>query len=209
VPRYGQVDAEYGKRLRSAPADGPIYMLGLVKFRPDAADRPLGSAGHGQAADFYAPIPILSSAGAALCFAANVIASSGGWDRAAVIGYPSRRAFVELAYEPRFMDWHSAKEGSMERTTVLGIVPASNLPGPASSGRILLEAWAGQVPALLAAGPATMFEVEGTIVGDGRQWTGVRYTPIELGTSLPLRVEAAGYQALLLEPTIERWRWLS
>jgi hypothetical protein len=184
-------------------------MLGLVKFRPDGADGPPGAAGGSGPGSFYAPIPLLSSAGAALCFAANVVASSGSWDSVAVIGYPSRRSFVELAYEPRFMDWHSAKESRMERTTVLGMLPAGGLPGPAMSERVLLETWTGPVPALLAAGPATLFEVEGTIIGDGRQWTGIRYTPIELGTSLPLRAATPSYQAMLLEPTIERWRWLS
>ena len=209
MPRYGQVDADYAHRLRSVTTDGPIYMLGLVKFRSHGADGAAGPAAGSGSGSFYAPIPLLSSAGAALCFAANVVASSGNWDRAAVIGYPSRRSFVKLAYEPQFVDWHSAKENRMESTTVLGMLPAGNLPGPASSERILLEAWTGPVPPMLTGGPATLFEVEGTIIGDGRQWTGIRYTPIELGTSLPLRAATPDYQAMLLEPTIERWRWLS
>jgi hypothetical protein len=206
VPQYGQIDPDYAERLRSPRVDGPIFMLGLDKLRPDAGQRPVRVAYRG-ADDFYAPIPLLTAAGAALCFAADVVASSGGWDRVAVIGYPSRRSFVELAYVPQFLSWHSAKEVRLERTAVMGMLPVGNLPGPVSSGRILLEAWAGTTPALLAAGPATLFDVEGTVIGDGRQWNGIRYTPIESGTSLPLRAATSGYQALLLEPTIERWRW--
>ena len=209
MPRYGQVDADYAERLRSTRLDGPIYMLGLEKFWPDADQRPVRAGAHRGAGLFCAPIPLLSAAGAALCFSAEVVASSGGWDRVAVIGYPTRRSFVELAYEPQFLSWHAAKEVRLERSTVMAMRPAGSLPGPPSSGRILLEAWAGPAPALLAAGPATMFDVEGTVIGDGRQWSGVRYTPIESGTSLPLCAAAPGYQALLLEPTIERWRWLS
>jgi hypothetical protein len=178
-------------------------MLGLEKFRPDVDQ----GAARGRADHFYAPIPLLTAAGAALCFAADVVASSGGWDRVAVIGYRTRRSFVELAYEPQFLDWHAAKQVRLEHTMVIGMLPAGNLPGQASSGRILLEAWTGPQPALLAAGPATLFNVEGTVIGDGRQWSGIRYTPIESGTSLPLRAAMSGYQALLLEPTIERWRW--
>jgi hypothetical protein len=207
VPQYGQINADYTGRLRSTRADGPIYMLGLEKSRPDAAQRLANAVAHCGADRFYAPIPLLTAAGAALCFTAEVVASSGGWDRVAVIGYPTRRSFVELAYQPQFLDWHAAKEVGLERTTVIGMLPADNLPGPASSGRILLEAWAGPLPALVAAGPATLFNVEGTVIGDGTQWSGIRYTPIESGTSLPLRAGTSGYQALLLEPTIERWRW--
>jgi len=182
-------------------------MLGLEKFRSDVTERPVRAVARSGADQSYAPIPLLTTVGAALCFAAEVVASSGGWDRVAVIGYPSRQAFVRLAYEPQFLDWHAAKETRLERSMVMGMLPAGNLPGPASSGRILLEAWAGPTPALLTAGPATMFEVEGTVIGDGRQWSGIRYTPIASGTSLPLRAATPGYQALLLEPTIERWRW--
>jgi len=209
VPSYGQIDADYAVQLRSAQADGPIYMLGLEKFRPDVNQGAARAGTHRRADHSYAPIPLLTAAGAALCFAADVVASSGGWDRVAVIGYPTRRSFVELAYEPQFLNWHSAKEVRLERSTVMAMLPAGNLPAPASSGRILLEAWAGPTPALLAEGPASIFDVEGTVIGDGRQWSGIRYTPIEAGTSLPLRSATPGYQALLLEPTIERWRWPS
>jgi hypothetical protein len=194
VPRYGQIDADYAGRLRSTRTDGPIYMLGLEKLGPSVDQGAARVASHRRADHLYAPIPLLTAAGAALCFAADVVASSGSWDRVAVIGYPTRRSFLEVR---------------LERATVIAMLPAGNLPGPASSGRILLEAWAGRTPALLAEGPATIFDVEGTVIGDGRQWSGIRYTPIESGTSLPLRAATPGYQALLLEPTIERWRWPS
>jgi hypothetical protein len=209
VPRYGQIDADYAGRLRSTRTDGPIYMLGLEKLGPTGDQGAVRVASHRRADHLYAPIPLLTAAGAALCFAADVVASSGSWDRVAVIGYPTRRSFLELAYEPQFLSWHSDKEVRLERATVIAMLPAGNLPGPARSGRILLEAWAGPTPALLAEGPATIFDVEGTVIGDGRQWSGIRYTPIESGTSLPLRAATPGYQALLLEPTIERWRWPS
>jgi hypothetical protein len=202
VPRYGEIDRDYAKRLRSTAADGPIYMLGLTSFLAASA----GKSGDRDPATAYAPIPILASAGAVLCFAADVLASTGGWDRVAVIGYPSRKAFVDLAYRADFQAWHVTKEDQLERTTVLGTLPVGGLPGPASHGRMLLEAWAGAEPAPVTAGLATGFTVEGTVFGDGRRWSGVRYTPIEPGVPLPLQEAAPGYQALLLEPTIERWR---
>ena len=53
--------------------------------------------------------------------------------------------------------------------------------------------------------PATGFAVEGTYIGDGRQWSGARYTPIEPGTALPLEPARFGYLAVLVEPVIESW----
>ena len=93
----------------------------------------------------------------------------------------------------------------MEHTTVLATLPTGGLP-VADSQRVLLEVWNGPEPAPLIDGPAARFDVEGTVIGDGRQWSGVRYTAIEPGTTLPLRDVTPGYQALLLKPTIERWR---
>src|SRR5258708_25037169 len=110
VPQCGQIDAGYAGRLRSPRVDGPIYMLGLEKSRPDVDQRPVGAVAHRGADHFYAPIPLLTAVGAALCFAAEVVASSGGWDRVAVIGYRTRRSFVELAYEPQFLNSHSTKD---------------------------------------------------------------------------------------------------
>ncbi|MGB6456450.1 MAG: hypothetical protein WBH47_18420 [Streptosporangiaceae bacterium] len=208
MPRYGLIDAAYATRIRetAGQADGPIYMLSLTRLRActDTSPRGLPAVGRDTVTD-YAPIPLLSSVGAALCLAASVVASSPGWDRVGVVGYPSRRAFLELAYRLEFRTWHARKERAMEHTTVLGTLPTGGLP-VADSQRVLLEVWNGPEPAPLIAGPVARFDVEGTVIGDGRQWSGVRYTPIELGTALPLHPARFGYQALLLEPLLERWR---
>ena len=196
MPRYGLINADYALRLRETAehADGPIYMLALTKLQ----------AGSESVAD-YAPIPLLASVGAALCLDASVIASYPAWDRVGVVGYPTRRSFISLAYRREFLDWHAKKAARVERTTVLGTLPTAGLPAD-DRQRILLEIWNGPEPAALAPGPATSFEVEGTIVGDGRQWSGVRYTSIEPGTALLLPPTSPDHQALLLEPVLERRR---
>lgn len=207
MPRYGQIDGDYGRRLRSFDRDGPVYMLGLTRLLPGYSGRTLAASLPGQSPEaVYAPVSLLAAAGATVCFAADVLASSGGWDRVAVIWYPTRRSFVELAYQRSFQDWHIAKEDRIERTMVMSTLPVAGLPARAWSGRILLEAWSGAPPGLVAAGTTTAFAVEGTIIGDGRGWDGVRYTAIEPGTALPLERPGPRYQALLLDPTIERWR---
>jgi hypothetical protein len=208
VPSYGLIDADYAMRIRETAdhVDGPIYMLGLTRFRPgtDTSLRGLPAVGREAVTD-YAPIPLLSSVGAALCLAASVVASSPSWDRVGVVGFPSRQSFLELARLRDFRAWHSRKEQAVEHTTVLGTLPTGRLPA-AYSQRVLLEVWNGPEPPPLVPGPAATFDVEGTVIGDGRQWSGARYTPIELGTALPLHPARFGYQALLLEPLLERWR---
>jgi hypothetical protein len=189
--------------------DGRIYMLNLTKFRPGddpppGADR-LGK-GRSHDANDYAPMPLLTAVGAALRLVSDVLASSGDWDQVTVVDYPSRRSFLELAERRDFREWHMHKQAAVERTTVVGLLPAQGLPADAAGGRILLELWDGPTPPPLAEGPATSFDVEGTVIGDGRNWTGARYTPIETGTPLPLQRPRSDFQALLLEPRIVRWR---
>jgi hypothetical protein len=208
VPSYGLIDADYAMRLRETAghADGPIYMVGLTRLRPgtDTSPHGLPAVGRETVTD-YAPIPLLSSVGAALCMAATVVASSPSWDRVGVVGYPSRSAYLELSYRRDFRAWHARKEESLEHITVLATLRTAGLP-VTDSQRLLLEVWNGPEPARLVSGPATRFDVEGTVIGDGRQWSGLRYTPIELGTPLPLHPARFGYQALLLAPVLERWR---
>ncbi len=208
VPRYGLIDADYVMRLRetSDQTDGPIYMLGLTRLLPSTDTSPRGLPAVGrEAVRDYAPIPLLRSVGAALCLAATVVASSPSWDRAGVIGFPSRRSFLDLAANHQFRVWHERKQETMDHTIVLGTLPAGGLPA-ADGQRLLLEVWNGPEPPPLSPGRAATFSVEGTVIGDGRQWSGVRYTPIAPGTALPLNPARFGYQALLLEPVLERWR---
>lgn len=206
--RYGLVDADYAMRLRetSGDVDGPIYMLGLTSLRPgtDTSPRGLPALGRESRSDF-APIPLLTAVGAVLCLAASVVASSPDWDRVGVVSFPSRRSFLELADRRDFREWHARKVESVDHMIVLGTLPAETLP-PADSQRLLLEVWNGPEPSPLVPEPTARFDVEGTVVGDGRQWSGIRYTAITLGTALPLHPPRFGYQALLLAPALERWR---
>lgn len=208
VPTYGVVDAAYGDRLGSSQDEGPIYMLSLMKYRTES-DVPrgwgFGVIGRAEGERFAPPIPLLTAVGALLCFVADVVASTGDWDRVAVVGYPARRSFLDLASREEFRAWRARKGASLERTTVLGTLPVWDLPREASSRRVVLEIWDGPEPARVADGDICEFNVEGTVIGDGRPWSGARYTAIDAGTPLPLQPLRPDYQALLLQPRIERW----
>ena len=55
----------------------------------------------------------------------------------------------------------------------------------------------------LAGTDPAAFTVEGTILGDGRPWTGARYTRVDDTVALPAGDDH--HQVLLLRPLIERW----
>jgi hypothetical protein len=205
VPRYGLIDSDYAGRLRSSPVDGPVYMLNLTRYKPQAEFHQTGDRRRSRP-ERYVPVAVLSAVGAALCFVADAVASTGDWDRVSVVRYPSRRAFIQMADRPDFRQWHEQNSQSVAEAMVLGLLPARQLPDEAATLRMLLEIWRGDSWAPLANGSACTFGVEGTIVGDGRRWTGARFTTIEAGTPLPLPDSKPSYQALLLEPVLERWR---
>jgi hypothetical protein len=202
--QYGSVDREYGKRLAFCdPAqDGAVYMLNLMKYRPEAdygAEGEQGVSGR-EADDRYAPVDVLAEIGAVICFTAEVLGASEDWDRVAVVRYPTRRSFIEMQSRRDFQDKHVHKEAGMDHTTVMGTLPTGDLPGRTKPARVLLEVWRGDAPA----GDGVTFDVEGTIVGDGRTWDGVRYRAIGDGEDVDL-TGSESYQRLLLQPMIERW----
>ena len=218
MPRYGTIDRDYGMRLATCdPAtDGAIYMLNLMKYR-DAADYDRGSGGGSggeggnngsvsgrEADDRYAPVDVLAAIGATVCFTADVLDASEDWDRVAVVRYPTRRSFIEMQSRKDFQEKHVHKEAGMHHTIVMATLPVGDLPARARPSRVLLEVWAGDTPPPVRREAAVTFDVEGTIIGDGRTWTGARYTTLDNDAKVD-RSATTAHQVLVLEPTIDRW----
>jgi hypothetical protein len=206
MPRYGRIDTEYATRLATAdPAtDGPVYMLNLMKYREvadykEADGEPVTGR---EADDRYAPVDVLRSISARVCFTADVIDASEDWDRVAVVRYPTRKSFIDMQSRRDFQEKHVHKDAGMDHTVVVGTIPRSDLPSSVSPpDLVLLELWNGTEPPPALAGAG--FDVEGTILGDGRTWSGVRYARVDSETPRPSGSER--YQVLVLRPTIERW----
>jgi hypothetical protein len=211
MPRYGRIDPEYATRLATCePADdGPIYMLNLMKYRAlaDYAEDPTAQGAAPvsgrEADDRYAPVDVLAAIGASICFLADVVSASEDWDRVAVVRYPTRRSFIEMQSRDDFKKKHVHKDAGMDHTTLLGTLPMADLPATAAD-RVLLEVWRNDEPPSAGSSP-TSFGVEGTILGDGRSWTGVRYTVVDDTASLDSSKASPELQQLLLRPTIQRW----
>lgn len=205
MPRYGKIDRDYAMRLAGwePEADGPVFMLNLMKYRERAEySDPAEAVSGREADDRYAPVDVLRSIGAAVTFYADVAAGTEDWDRVGVVRYPTRRSFIEMQARRDFQERHVHKEAGMDHTIVLGTLPTGPLPRPGGR-RVLLEVWRGPTPEPSLPGSAATFSVEGTIIGDGRTWDGARYTPADAGAALP--PGGPDHQVLLVEPTVERW----
>lgn len=202
MPRYGTIDHDYALRLASTEPDGDIYMLNFMSYRAEADYGPDGERGVSgrEADDRYAPLEVLAEIGAGVCFLANVESSTETWDRIAVVRYPTRKSFVDMQSRPDFQAKHVHKDAGMDHTTILGTVPISGMPKTVAGDLVLLEAWDGPSPARIVDGDTVEFAVEGTIIGDGRSWSGVRYTPVDDLPSLE-----ADHMVVALRTVVAQW----
>jgi hypothetical protein len=202
MPRYGTIDEDYAGRLAGWENDGDIYMLNLMAYREEADYGPDGERGVSgrEADDRYAPLDVLAELGANVCFFADVVSATEPWDRVAVVRYPTRRSFVEMQGRPDFQEKHVHKEAGMDHTTIVATLPTGGFPEMGEL--LLLEVWAGPTPPARADG-GSEFRVEGTIIGDGRTWSGARYTPV---AAVPDLAGDEKHQQLVVRPLVSQWR---
>jgi hypothetical protein len=178
-----------------------------MKYRDVADYGPAGERGVSgrEADDRYAPLDVFAQIGASLSLVADVVDASDDWDRVAVVRYATRRSFVEMQTRKDFLDRHVHKEAGMDHTIVMGTLALHGLPATAGSRRLLLEVWGDGAEPAPGRFNAVTFGVEGTIVGDGRGWSGARYTVLDEDDKADLSVATDTHQVLLLDPAIERW----
>jgi hypothetical protein len=143
------------------------------------------------------------------------------WDRVAVVRYPTRRSFIDMQSDPSFLDLHVHKEAGMEQTIVMGglametpVIPDApdwaDVPHPptAVDGPVVVlhvirfveggiddmtayQNSAGTVAVPHGVRLAGWFEIEGTIIGDGRSWDQARFN------AFPSR---EAFMAVVLDP---------
>lgn len=176
---YGRIDKDYGLFLATRPEveDGPIFMVNLMKYHEVAqygGDSEANISGR-EADDKYNPSSILNKIGADIMFAADVRRTFVGadWDRIAIVRYPTRRSFIEMQTRQDFAEKHVHKNAGMSRTILPCCTPRrtelNTIDRP--TGGLSLD----HVVMVVSGGafPGSTFNVEGTIIGDGRSWSNV------------------------------------
>ena len=171
------------------------------------------------------------------------------WDRIAVVRYPTGRSFIDMQSRTDFKEKHVHKEAGMAETIVMGCTPIdvpkpieqpswADVPHPATEddgpvvvmhvikyvdgGLVDMVAYqnaAGAVAVPHGARVNGWYQVQGTIMGDGRQWDQVRFNAFPSKAAFmavvadPDRLAAqkdhrepsiADTYALILRPSINR-----
>ena len=190
---YGTVDKEYGMFLATRPPeeDGPLYMVNLMKYHEVAqyeGDAPGENISGKEADDRYNPSSVLNKIGADVMFYGDVVTNHLGdedWDRIGIVRYATRRSFIEMQSRTDFAEKHQHKAAGMLRTILPVCRPVDESidshPRPAQDDLdfgwvVMVVRQAPDRNAAYAALPeATNFWVEGTIIGDERQWDTVQF----------------------------------
>jgi len=171
------------------------------------------------------------------------------WDRIAVVRYPTGRSFIDMQSRTDFKEKHVHKEAGMAETIVMGCTPIevpkpteqpswADVPHPATeddgpvvvmhvikyvdggvTDMVAYQNAAGAVAVPHGARINGWYDVQGTIMGDGRQWDQVRFNafpskaafmavaadPARLAAQKEHREPAiADTYALILRPSVNR-----
>lgn len=110
--------------LAQAPDTGPVVMLNLLKFKQRADD---GSGSGAQSYNRYgdAVKPMVEALGGRFLWAGRAEQlligdeAAQDWDVVALVEYPSRKAFIEMAMSKQMNDIHHHREAGLEKTVLL------------------------------------------------------------------------------------------
>jgi uncharacterized protein (DUF1330 family) len=119
--------------LLTVPDDGPIVMVNLLRFKPSADEPDQGVSGE-EAYRRYseAMVPFITARGARVLWsgrAAGQVIGTGGEDFHffAVVEYPSRRAFFEIATSPEVQGFGVHRSAGLEGQWLLAAKTADGL----------------------------------------------------------------------------------
>ena len=118
---------EQFEQLATAPDDGPVVMLNLLKFKASAGD------GSGSGADAYgrygdAAVQMIEERGGRVIWAGRgqqilIGDPAEDWDSVLLVEYPSRKAFIDMVTTPEYNEAHKHRESGLERTVVVACAP--------------------------------------------------------------------------------------
>ena len=116
--------------LMEAPDEGPVTMLNLLKFKPDADGN--GASGAGEYAKYgEAAVQMVEARGGKVLWmgrADQILIGDPAedWDSVALVQYPSRKAFIEMVSTPEYEQAHEHRESGLERTVLIACTERAN-----------------------------------------------------------------------------------
>jgi len=117
------------QELQSLPADEPVAMLNLLRFKERASAPDEGLSGR-EAYDRYGreAAPFLAKAGGRILNAVEARAVVIGppedeWDVALLVEYPSAQAFLAMATDPGYLQVHVHRDAALADSRLIATRP--------------------------------------------------------------------------------------
>ncbi|HVJ96283.1 MAG TPA: DUF1330 domain-containing protein [Acidimicrobiia bacterium] len=104
--------------LMNAPDEGPVTMLNLLKFKAGGGSKEYGKYGD-------SVVPMVEERGGKVLWMGKVEQTLIGdlnaddWDAIALVQYPSRKAFIDMATSKEYDSAHEHREGGLAKTVLL------------------------------------------------------------------------------------------
>ena len=215
-PRYGKLDREYGMKLATTPpeADGPVWMVNLMKYRAKAeyADgRDAQISGLGAEIVFVADVE-MQLAGEPKWDRVAIVkypTRRSFIELQSAPGFSEKHAHKEAGMEQTFVigcqpmifptsavalpEWSTVPHPPTAQDPPVVVMHVLKFKDPSSVDHMTAyQEVAGSVAVPHGVRIHEWFQVEGTIMGDGRTWDQVRFN------GFPSR---AAFQAVLTDPT--------
>ena len=109
------------KALATSKDEGPVVMLNLLKFKERADTSDVGGR---ESYNRYGRDvkPMVEALGGRIIWhgrADQLLIGEEDWDAVALVEYPSRKAFLEMATSKQMGDIHHNREAGLERTVLI------------------------------------------------------------------------------------------
>src|ERR1700757_3588987 len=112
--------------LLNAPDEGPVVTVSLLKFKARGGSQEYGKYGD-------SVTKMVEARGGKILWMGRVDQALIGdidandWDAVAIVQYPSRKAFIEMATSKEYDSAHEHREGGLERTVLLACTPRAGV----------------------------------------------------------------------------------
>jgi uncharacterized protein (DUF1330 family) len=133
-------EAEQVRRLVNSSDPGPIVMVNLLRFKPEADGIDSGLSG-AEAYALYAEgvAPHLERVGGRLlealdCQEGVIGPAEPEWDLVAIVSYPSREAFLAMTADPAYLEVHRHRVAALADSRLILSRSLDSLPEAGATG---------------------------------------------------------------------------